>query len=197
MARGGASAVKGAPEFLTAKEIDALYDLMETVSSLLNDMGVTWMLIAGSALGAVRQNSILFCDDDLDIAVMEQDYHRVISELPALLKASGAGVFLKRGQTGRGFRPWDKIRPQSCSHLWLDIFVLKKYHSLDEIEKVMGGEIAAKVSDEMTFPLFHYDSRMALSYWPREWLAEDELLPTRPMPFAQLMLPLPSRWAFH
>ena len=131
------------------------------------------------------------------IAVMEQDYHRVVSELPALLKASGAGVFLKRGQTGRGFRPWDKIRPQSCSHLWIDIFVLKKYHSLDEIEKVMGGEIAAKVSDEMTFPLFHYDSRMALSYWPREWLADDELLPTRPMPFAQLMLPLPSRWAFH
>jgi phosphorylcholine metabolism protein LicD len=41
-------------------------------------LGIPYVLVAGSLLGAVRSRSLLFCDDDADIAVFEEDYAKVI-----------------------------------------------------------------------------------------------------------------------
>lgn len=50
--------------------MDALYDCLELLSITLDEMGLPWILIAGSLLGATRQGTLLFCDDDIDIAIL-------------------------------------------------------------------------------------------------------------------------------
>lgn len=57
-----------APVLMKDKEIDALYELLGWVQDVL--AGVPWTLTGGSALGAIRSESILFCDDDVDLAIM-------------------------------------------------------------------------------------------------------------------------------
>lgn len=47
-------------------------------------LGVPYLLVAGSLLGAVRSRSLLFCDDDVDIAVFEEDYAKVMSRYRAI-----------------------------------------------------------------------------------------------------------------
>lgn len=54
-----------APLLLTGKEVDALYDCMELLHGALQRLAIPYTLIAGSLLGAVRSQSILFCDDDV------------------------------------------------------------------------------------------------------------------------------------
>ena len=89
---------------LAPKELSALYDLLEATQRALRQLGVPWLLVAGSLLGAARSRSLLFCDDDVDLAVFERDYPRVRAALPALL--AGVGTY--------ALRPWpgaDHIRP--------------------------------------------------------------------------------------
>jgi len=107
---------------LKKKELSALYDTLEVTQRVLEENGVPFIIVAGSLLGAVRSNSILFCDDDIvrqpvriyvdsmfkasyfqDIAVFEEDYERVLKLLPSAL----------RGHASYSVRPWpaaDRIR---------------------------------------------------------------------------------------
>ena len=53
---------------IKAKEIDALYDALGKIQRAFAAAAIPWTLTGGSALGAVRSASILFCDDDIDLA---------------------------------------------------------------------------------------------------------------------------------
>lgn len=96
---------------LKPKEISALYDTLEATQAVLASLNVPWILIAGSLLGAVRSRSILFCDDDVDIAIFEDDYERVKTTLPGALKGTGTYAV----------RPWpaaDRIRPNAQTQVF-------------------------------------------------------------------------------
>ena len=57
----------------------------------LNELNVSYIITGGSLLGSIRQHSILFCDDDIDLAIIETDvsndtiHKKVKTELPKLL----------------------------------------------------------------------------------------------------------------
>ena len=63
---------------LQPAEVDALYDALDVLTRALAHLDIPFYLIAGSALGACRSRSILFCDDDVDIAIFECDYARLL-----------------------------------------------------------------------------------------------------------------------
>ena len=79
------------PTLISRRQVDALYSILEAVTRGLDELGVPYILTGGSLLGAVRQHSILFCDDDVDLAIVETDtdgrsmYERARQQLPALL----------------------------------------------------------------------------------------------------------------
>lgn len=60
------------PLFLSQPEIDELYDMMEVLIQALDELLIPYSIMAGTLLGAVRSNSILFNDHDIDIAIIEQ-----------------------------------------------------------------------------------------------------------------------------
>ena len=190
-----------APTALLPREVDALYDALEATAAALDACGARWFAVAGTLLGAVRQRSILFCDDDVDIAVLEADYDRVKEALPDLLARAGGGDCSagdRRAAYAYVRRPWpacDRVRPgygQSCSHVWVDVFVLRRYESADALRKLLcgggdghdgdGGEEGSGVEAEdplpeplrhARYPLYHYDTAQAVRLWPREWLAPE------------------------
>jgi hypothetical protein len=61
------------PLLISRAQVDTLYLLLRAVTSALQqlDVPVPYILTGGSLLGAVRQHSILFTDDDVDIAIVE------------------------------------------------------------------------------------------------------------------------------
>ena len=128
--------------------MDALYSLLEAVADGLKQLDIPYILTGGSLLGAIRQHSILFCDDDIDLAILEsQDeedsmYERAISQLPAILG----------DEYQYTIKPWeggDKVRIKSCSNVFLDVFVIRKYDNIDQLVQVIGvKKNGEKQSDE-------------------------------------------------
>ena len=189
------------PLLLKPREVDALYDTLEAVLAALAALTppAPAVLLAGSALGAVRSASILFCDDDVDIGILEEDAERVAAALPGAL----------RSVASYARRPWpggDRIRPRAAPSAWIDVFVLRRYDSAAELEATVSrrdnGSAAAPAAvaamraglEGATYPLWHYDSRLALELWPREWLSSAELFPLRVAAFGPLVAaPLPAR----
>jgi hypothetical protein len=78
----------------------------------------------------VRQHSILFCDDDIDIiAIIERDgsgaYEHVSNNFQSLLGPEFA----------YSIRPWeggDRIRPKHMSSIFLDLFTIRRYESMEQ-----------------------------------------------------------------
>lgn len=123
------------PTLLSRRQIDALYDLLSAVTDGLNRLDIPYILTGGSLLGAIRQHSILFCDDDIDLAILETNgdsmYKRATSQLPSLLGTNFQYTV----------RPWeggDKVRIKSCSNVFLDIFVIRRYDDIGELLDVIG-----------------------------------------------------------
>ena len=181
----------------TQREVDALYDCLSLLHSSLTALGIPYLLIAGSLLGAVRSTSFLFSDDDADIAIFAEDYPRLLAHLPATL--GGAAQY-----TVRPFPAADRVRPRACTQVWVDVFVLQRYDSLEALGAVLArrangsaqapAAVAAALAplQAAPFPLWHYDNRLALELWPREYLTGAELFPLRQRPFGHLALPTPA-----
>lgn len=193
------------PLLLDQRCVDSLYELLPLALECFASLGVQVSLISGSALGCVRSRGILFCDDDIDLAILDERhgevYERVKKEIPALLRARNC-CYVER--------PWpaaDRIRLNSNPSVWVDVFVLRRYASIDELrELVCKKENGSAQSEQyiaaalapvvaLSFPLWHYDHRLAVEMYPREFFREVELLPLRfdlsfgPIP----SVPMPAR----
>ncbi len=199
------------PLILQRKQVDALYDTLELLIGYLDRLAVRYCLIAGSLLGAVRSQSILFNDDDIDIAIFDfelppgseykTEYRRMLALLPPLL---GQDAIYQ-------IRPWeacDRVRPCKSNGVFIDIFVLRRYESMEGIIAVV--EIKAngqpqttayveRITDvirtqhhkegvEPLFPLWSFDNRKSIELWPHEYYRESDIFPiTRGLTFGPLM----------
>ena len=52
-------------------------EALKIVDKVFKDNGIKYILLAGSCLGAVRQDGFIPWDDDIDIGVFQEDYERV------------------------------------------------------------------------------------------------------------------------
>ena len=65
---------------LSLREVQLMQlELMKEVDSVCRKHNITYYLIAGSCLGAVRHGGFIPWDDDIDIAMMRSDYNRFAS----------------------------------------------------------------------------------------------------------------------
>ena len=191
------------PTLISRRQVDALYDILSAVTRAFHQLDIPYILTGGSLLGAVRQHSILFCDDDIDLAILgEKNYERVVSELPLIL--GDAYQYSIRCWEGG-----DKVRLKECSNVFLDVFVIRKYNCLDELKNVIGikknGELQSEEylkrilniiydslhsegevrisnskrndSCSISFPIWHFNTRKAVELWPKEVYREYELYP--------------------
>ena len=183
------------PVLLSRKEVDALYETLEAVVNALKGLKVNYIVTGGSLLGAIRQHSILFCDDDIDMAIIDYDgtiYERVVA--PKLQDLLGNDFLYQ-------IRPWeggDRVRPKRMNNVFLDLFVLRKYSSMEELKELIGvkknGEPQSEsyvqgILDKMESaafsqnellplcPFWHFNTRKAVEMWTKEVYREEELFP--------------------
>ena len=77
----------GAPEGTPLRALQLVeLDLMERIDAIFKELGLRYYLLGGTLLGAVRHGGFIPWDDDVDIAMLREDYERFCSvahELPA------------------------------------------------------------------------------------------------------------------
>ena len=142
------------PLLLSRTEVDALYETVAAVQQALTTLHVPWIVTGGTLLGAIRQHSILFCDDDVDLAIVEtrppqqqeQDeadassfvsyYTRVQQHLQAVLnEQQGPDRYQYQ------IKPWpggDRIRPRHVNTVFCDLFVIQPYTGWDHVRQVLA-----------------------------------------------------------
>lgn len=184
------------PTLLSRKEVEALYDMMEILVECLNELKVDYIITGGSLLGAVRQHSVLFCDDDIDIAIIsEESYEKVYHNLAGILSSKSNSSFIYT------IRPWpggDKIRHKRYNNVFIDLFTLRRYNNREEFDEVIGikqngkkqpqayidsiyskMEKSAFAQGEKSsiFPMWHFNTRKSIEMWTKEVYREHELFP--------------------
>ena len=107
-----------------------MYETLTTIKAALHELKVPFIITGGSLLGAVRQHSVLFCDDDIDIAILD-DFEKVEQNLQALLGS----------RYKYSIKPWeggDRVRPKFCSSVFIDIFAIRRYETKEDFLDVVG-----------------------------------------------------------
>ena len=180
------------PTILSRKEVDALYETFEAVIVALEQLKVDYIVTGGSLLGAIRQHSILFRDDDIDIAIIGKGaYSRVSQNLQGLLGEDFQYVIA----------PWeggDRVRPKKMPSVFLDLFCLCWYETMEQLIDVIGvKKNGQRQSDDYIdgitssirkcsisqsettslFPFWHFSTRKAVEMWTKEVYREHELFP--------------------
>jgi cytidyltransferase-like protein len=181
------------PMLLSRKEMDALYETFCAIKKGLDELEIDYIVTGGSLLGAIRQHSILFCDDDIDIAIIgEESYDRVIKELPPLLGKS---------EYTYSVRPWeagDRVRPKRMNSVFIDIFTLRSFDTIDDLRNLIGVKANGQAQSESYVqgivdtivecstkqgestplcPFWQFNTRKAIEMWPKEAYRENELFP--------------------
>jgi cytidyltransferase-like protein len=99
-----------------------------------NSNVVAYIITGGSLLGAVRQHSILFTDDDIDIAIIEQTGNCLQSVREQLPKLLGTDEFQYTIDAWEGS---DRIRWKKCSNVFMDVFCIREYTCVDDLRSVL------------------------------------------------------------
>lgn len=63
------------------------FELLEQFVRVCDALGLTWYLVCGSALGAVKYGGFIPWDDDVDVALPRRDYDIFVEKAQALLPA--------------------------------------------------------------------------------------------------------------
>lgn len=61
------------------------YDMLCLLVNICNKLDLTYYLVCGSALGAVKYGGFIPWDDDIDVALPREDYERFLQEAPSML----------------------------------------------------------------------------------------------------------------
>jgi cytidyltransferase-like protein len=142
------------PLLISRAQVDTLYVLLRAVTSALQQLDVPYILTGGSLLGAVRQHSILFTDDDVDIAIVENATTTMTTTTTTYdgsetrIKSSSC-LDLVREQlphllgddfvyTVEAWENSDRVRFRRMSNVFLDVFCIRRYETIDELRGVLS-----------------------------------------------------------
>lgn len=133
----------------------SMYQLMKDVDEVFNAAGVTYWAIAGTLLGAFRNNGIIPWDDDLDIAISDFDTTK-LKNLKAIFEQ------LQYSLEQKGQRPVWVIK-NKVSNVHLDIVISYNYqnkilYSCPLLQKIMPHRdgFPLYIAEDELFPLKRY-----------------------------------------
>lgn len=78
----------------------ATFSLLCHFNDICEKLNLRYYLVCGSALGAVKYGGFIPWDDDVDVAMLREDYETFLEKAPALLPA---GIELQNLHTNRAF----------------------------------------------------------------------------------------------
>lgn len=136
------------PTLLSRTQIEALYMCLQAVQTALTQLPVSWIITGGSLLGAVRQHSILFCDDDVDVAILGQFSYDLVRQHLQHLLGDDYTYSIQAWECS------DRVRLKRVSNVFLDIFCIRKYESDVEWRSVMSVKKMVKLKAKSMFTIF-------------------------------------------
>lgn len=128
-----------ASTLLTNTEIDALYEMLKAAVNALERLCIPYIITGGTLLGSIRQHSILFCDDDIDIAIIEVDDDEKNSN--EILLHNNLSQLLDTQLFQYQMKSWeggDKIRHKRMNNVFIDLFVIRRYNTPQELVNVLS-----------------------------------------------------------
>jgi len=235
------------PLLLSRSEADELYEVLRAVLDGLDRLGMPHVLIGSTLLGSVRSKSLVFHDDRVEVAILDDEevssagvadsiggggqaaagrvgrHERLVRDLPVLLgraardrsDAESGGVeyeYRIRSQlpdSGGAAAVCDRVVSSRAPRVGVDVYVLRKYRTANDllrllsvssngrsaqpsgsIERILSeieSSAAATLSSgtaippqqQSIFPLYHFDTPLAVSLRPREYFLPSEMLPLR------------------
>lgn len=115
---------------------EELLAMMKDIDEICRKNGIKYCLTGGSVLGAVRHKGFIPWDDDLDIAMLKEEYEKFCEIAPEAFK--GTKYFLQNIDTEKEYNlPFAKIRnsettdiseqhkKKNINHgIWIDVFII-------------------------------------------------------------------------
>ena len=197
------------PTLISRKEVDVLYETLAAIRAALDRLGVDYIVTGGSLLGAVRQHSLLFCDDDVDVTIIDTVDEHGATAYERVSQRLGMELGDEFTYTVRPWEGGDKVRLKRMSSVFVDIFTLRRFESFEQLRELIGVKKngqpqseeyvagilssieACAVSQGETAPLcpfWHFSTRKAVEMWPKEVYREGELFPlSRDLRFGPLV----------
>ena len=77
---------------ISQSEFDEMYQLLFHVINFLTTYKIPYIAFAGTLIGAIRNKGVLYWDDDMDIAIHENDLQKVL-DLEPLLNSKGFSIY--------------------------------------------------------------------------------------------------------
>ena len=122
------------------------FELLKEFVHICDQLHLTYYLVCGSALGAVKYGGFIPWDDDVDVAMCREEYDVFLEKAPALLPK---GLFLQTYRSDPGYpQIYCKLRnsdttyiEQSSAHLpinhgiYIDVFPLDGYPQSSACQK--------------------------------------------------------------
>jgi lipopolysaccharide cholinephosphotransferase len=139
-----------------------MLEMLDVFVEICERHNITYWLVCGTLLGARRHGGFIPWDDDLDIAILQSDYKKLITvlekELPETLK-------LQTRETDKSYWfHWPRIRDtRSLLHgvknfkykgIFLDIFVLEAVPSM-EFKKIIDKFLISDIHFKKAKTLWH------------------------------------------
>lgn len=63
--------------------------LLQKITMMLNDLGLTWYISAGTLLGYMRKKHFILWDDDIDIRTFNRDHSKLVNYINSLEEKKG------------------------------------------------------------------------------------------------------------
>ncbi len=138
------------------------FDLLQNFVNICNKLDLKYYLVCGSALGAVKYNGFIPWDDDIDVALLRDDYNIFLEKAPEMLPDY---IFLQNYKSDLSFpQIYSKLRNSNTAFIEksaadlpinhginIDIFPLDGYpetsyaQKLFEVKKRIYGALLLSV----------------------------------------------------
>lgn len=139
---------------LQAVELEAVKE----IARICDAENISWFLVGGSVLGAVRHSGFIPWDDDADVGMLRGDYERFISVCPKYLSDR---YFLQTLDTDRGYHlGYAKIRvngtlyvQENVAHRDMHHGVFVDVYPIDEVPDSKSARRRQKLCSNLSYAL--------------------------------------------
>lgn len=154
--------------FLEPAAVQDLYQMLKDTTEILDRAGIRYVVISGTALGAVRHQGLIPWDDDVDIAIFHEDEPKLVNLKPVfdtlgyhMMYDTNKAVMYNVSKKGN---PSLDDRA-NLTFPFLDIFIV---HQDIKTKRVI------------------YSNWRTREYFPDEWYPEDVFFPIKTCKFGDI-----------